>query len=80
MTETEIGRLAFREESGWWNAYWVPGRDSMTSAVQLGSIRMSVAHGRARELFMKAMTEALSAVVKDTIGHAAELTWNAERE
>ena len=39
--ETEIGRLAFREEGAFWVAYFA-GPGTMDQAVVLGSIRMNV--------------------------------------
>jgi hypothetical protein len=38
----ELGRLAFRQEGEWWNAYWSRDQHSMVDAVHLGSLRMTL--------------------------------------
>jgi len=37
---TQIGRLAFRQEGEWWNAYYAL-TDTMEGAIPLGSIRLT---------------------------------------
>ena len=71
--KVEVGRLALRHEGQWWNAYWTRHQDSMNDAVLLGSIRMTVAHGAAKEAFVLAMTRAFDQVVHETVGQTP--TW-----
>jgi len=41
MSEQQIGRVAFRVEGKWWNAYYaMPG--TMKGAIKLASIRMTL--------------------------------------
>jgi hypothetical protein len=68
----EVGRLAFRHEGEWWNAYWSPDQHSMDKAVQLGSIRMAVVRGSLREEFIKLMRLAFEEASKDALGATPE--------
>ena len=71
--KVEVGRLAFRHEGTWWNAYWARHQDSMNEAILLGSIRRAMAHGAAKDEFVKAMTMAFDQVVHETVGQTP--TW-----
>jgi hypothetical protein len=75
-SKVEVGRLAFRVEGEFWNAYATPGRNSMEGAVQLGSIRMNLARDSlVKESFMATMQMAVSVVVRDATG--TDPTWGA---
>ena len=65
--KTEIGRLAFRHEGEWWNAYWTPDQHSMKRALLLGSVRMSAVmlSAPAKETFMAAMQSVFDGIVHD---------------
>lgn len=65
----EVGRLAFRVEGEFWNAYWAPSQASMEGAIQLGSLRMSAAKVPARkDQFMDLMRAAFSDLAQDATG------------
>jgi hypothetical protein len=68
----EVGRLALRHEGTWWNAYWAKHQDSMNDAVLLGSIRMSLAHGAAKDAFVGTMTLAFDQIVHEVVGQTPE--------
>jgi hypothetical protein len=69
----EVGRIAFRVEGDWWNAYWTPRQDSMNEAVHLGSVRMSLAVAPdVKASFMEAMKQAFAVATKDALGVAPE--------
>jgi hypothetical protein len=71
----DVGRIAFRVEGEWWNAYWAPRQDSMEGAVSLGSVRMNLASDpTVKASFMEAMKQAFVFAVKDAVGIAP--TWN----
>jgi hypothetical protein len=71
MHKLPVGRLAFRVEGDWWNAYWAPRQDSMRDAVHLGSIRMSLGGDPAvKASFMDTMRLAFTRVVKESLGVA----------
>lgn len=69
MTDTpnglrQIGRLAFRREGEWWNAYYaLPG--TMEGALPLGSIRLAVVTADAGH--KQAFMDLMRAVVGDII-------------
>jgi hypothetical protein len=67
------GRLALREEGGFWNAYYaVP--NTMQDAILLGSIRMRfVEDPRRKQEFMDLMMEAVSDIFEEATG--AQLEW-----
>lgn len=69
----ELGRLAFREEGEFWNAYWARRQDSMEDAILLGSIRMNLAKGGAREGFLTLMQAAFDVIAADVTGQTP--TW-----
>lgn len=74
----KIGRLAFREEGQFWNAYWAREQTSMKDAILLGSIRLHLAcHEEVKKSFMKAMKAALGAACKDATGQTP--TWSTPR-
>ena len=65
---TELGRLALRQEGKWWNAYWAPHQYDMDKAVFLGSIRLRLATGEAKQAFLDAMRKAFDNACKDVTG------------
>jgi hypothetical protein len=72
----EVGRLAFRHEGEFWNAYWSPSQSSMDGAIHLGSLRMNIARVPAlKEAFMSLMRGAFEEGVKDSIGAEVVTTW-----
>ena len=71
---SEIGRLALRHEGNWWNAYWARSQHSMEGAVLLGSIRIHLATGAAKQQFMVAMQEAFNNACQDVTGEMP--TWS----
>lgn len=71
---SEVGRLAFRHEGAFWNAYWAHDQDSMDKAVLMGSIRMNTVRGRVREDFLVLMQAAFSNMVEDVTGQTP--TWS----
>jgi hypothetical protein len=71
---TDIGRLAFRHEGEFWNAYWAPNLNNMDGILLIGSIRMATVNGMVREDFMTLMTNAFDVIVKDSLGKTP--TWN----
>jgi hypothetical protein len=72
QTKADIGRLAFRVEGKWWNAYWAPYQDSMKDAQQLGSILMALVEGTAaapiKDSFMATMRMSFARVIYDVTG------------
>lgn len=75
--KVEVGRLALRHEGEWWNAYWARSLHSMDGAVLMGSIRMSLAHGAAKDAFVSTMTLAFDQIVHEIVGQSP--TWSAPR-
>jgi hypothetical protein len=73
----EIGRLAFRQEGGMWNAYWAPNQNNMDKALLIGSIRLSTVEGKIREDFMDLMKASFDNIVKDRLGRKP--TWSKPR-
>jgi hypothetical protein len=73
----EIGRLAFRQEGAFWNAFWAPNQHNMDKALLIGSIRLSVVEGRIREDFMDLMKASFDNIVKDKMGRKP--TWGAPK-
>jgi hypothetical protein len=70
---TEVGRLCFRHEGEWWNAYWSPDQHSMDRALLIGSIRMTTTMDKeVREQFKALMRAAFSAVAEDVIGQTPD--------
>lgn len=72
-TNTEVGRLAFREEGTMWNAYWAMP-DTMVNAIWLGSIAMKgiVNNTRRKEAFMDLMQDLATEVLEDITGEKVE--------
>jgi hypothetical protein len=69
----DVGRIAFRVEGQWWNAYWAPGQDSMDGAIHLGSVRASLALApTVKASFMETMKQAFAVVTKEALGVSAE--------
>jgi len=65
--KVNVGRIAFRHEGEFWNAYWAPQMYSMEGAVLLATIRMNLVDGSSvmRDQFMMLAKAAFSVVVKD---------------
>ena len=76
----EVGRLAFRQEGEWWNAYWSPDQHSMKRAILLGSIRMGAAmlSVPAKEGLMAAMQAAFDGIVHDLLNQTP--SWSEPHE
>lgn len=72
--QLKIGRLAFRQEGNWWNAYYALRQDSLDGAVQLGSLAMTVAatNPKAKQAFMDTMRIVVSGVIEDATGISPE--------
>lgn len=67
---TQVGRIAFREEGDYWNAYFA-AQDSMQDAVLLGSLRMNAAHvPELKQQFIDLMKAVFSQACRETIGRA----------
>lgn len=66
--DQQLGRLAMREEGGFWSAYYaMPG--SMEGAVLLGTIRMRfVARPERKVEFMAMMREAVGDILEGITG------------
>lgn len=61
-----IGRLALREEVGFWRAYYAKP-DTMEGAVFLGSIRMTlVKDPKIKEAFMQLMKDCVTLALLET--------------
>ena len=65
----QIGRLAFRIEGDYWNAYYAMS-DTMDGAVQLGSIRMAAVsyNPRRKQAFMDIMRDIVADILEEKIG------------
>lgn len=69
MTKKIFGRLAFRKENGYWNAYLAPV-DTMEGATLLGSIAMALIVDNLElelqfvDLMQKGLEKELSGVLK----------------
>lgn len=65
----QVGRLAMRQEGGYWNAYYAMP-DSMGDSLLLGSISMAAVSGNeARRLaFMGMMRDAVSDLIEGATG------------
>lgn len=61
MKKKSVGRLAFRAEGEWWNAYYAQ-EHTMDNAIFLGSIRMSIVrkNGDIKDAFFNLMQQAVS--------------------
>lgn len=76
--QVELGRLAFRVEGNFWNAYWAEKQNSMENAVLLGSIRMvHVQRLDRKNQFMELMRDVFSDLVEEKMG--ARPSWDGER-
>ena len=69
----EMGRLAFREEGEYWNAYFAR-QETMDDAILIGSIRMSVAlrHRDIKKQFMNLMLATFDEVCQEVVGRKPE--------
>lgn len=68
MSNTQIGRLAMREEGDDWVAYYAMP-DTMVGALRLGSIRMAIATDeKHKQAFMALMREAVGDIVEEMCG------------
>lgn len=69
----QVGRLAMRREGKWWVAYYAMP-DTMSGALPLGRIRMTLIEGdsarnqRNKTGFMDLMREAVSDILEDATG------------
>jgi len=73
--KAEIGRLAFRVEGQFWNAYWTPQQDNMSGALLLASIRMTVVEDETlKNQFMELAKAGFGTIVRDVSGQT--LRWN----
>jgi hypothetical protein len=65
----KIGRLAFREEGGNWNAYFAKP-DDMAGAIYLGSIRMAFVtdNPERKQQFMTLMQQAVGDMMQGALG------------
>lgn len=75
MTEQprKVGRLAMRHEGNDWNAYYAL-TDTMEGAIPLGSIKMRfVQTQERRDAFLNFMREAVTDLIKETMG--VDATW-----
>lgn len=65
----QIGRVAFRHEGEYWNAYYAMN-DTMDGALHLGSIRMAVIENSetAKSHFMQAMREVVADIIEKQTG------------
>lgn len=70
----QIGRLAFRHEGEWWNAYYALP-DSMDKAIHVASIRIGSVQADAilKNAFMDTMKIMVSNFIKDQSG--LDPTW-----
>jgi hypothetical protein len=69
----QVGRLAFRVEGEFWNAYYARA-DSMKDAMLLGSLHMRLASLEpSKRQFMALMQSAFTVLFKDATG--ATLAW-----
>jgi hypothetical protein len=68
MPNHEIGRLAFRVEGEFWNAYYALP-DTMKGSLLLGSLHMKIAVNPARKkLFMHLMQLAMGDLIRELTG------------
>ncbi len=71
-TNAGVGRLAFRKEGKYVNAYWAPHMTSMQDSILLGSIRESVcvggSDGDVFKSFMALMKKAFEEVALQNTG------------
>jgi len=66
---TQIGRLAMRQESGYWNAYYAH-KHHMKDAVLIGSIRMAavMSNKERKKAFMDMMRDIVSDIIESETG------------
>lgn len=74
----EIGRLAFRQEGKWWNAYYALP-NTMADALHLGSIAMPAVtnNPERKRAFMDLMRDVVADIIQDSTG--VRPGWNGER-
>ncbi len=65
----KTGRIAFRQEGEFWNAYWAE-TSTMNDAIHIGSIRMSIVIGNddARQAFIDLVTKNVGEILEDMFG------------
>ena len=75
----KVGRVGFREEGDFWNAYWMPKQDSAEGAILLGSLRLSLVKPRdpIYRGFMALMQDASGRLIEEVAGEAP--TWGKPR-
>ena len=67
----QIGRVAYRAEGDFWNAYWSEPTD-MKEAILLGSIKLNLTQDEAiKSGFMELIRSAVDNVIRNTIPGAA---------
>jgi len=75
--EQKAGRLAFRQEGEYWNAYFAEP-NTMHGALHLGSIRIRFVspgmknHEEIKAAFMNVMMDAMGAMLENVVG---PVTW-----
>lgn len=69
MNQTQVGRLAFRQEGGNWVAYYAE-TERMDDAVFLGSIRMGAVmkSPERKAAFMDLMRDIVSEIIEEEVG------------
>lgn len=68
MSLVPMGRLAFREEGKFWNAYYAQP-NTMENAIFIGSIQLRFVHDKKRKkLFMRLMRDAVSDIIEEVSG------------
>ncbi len=67
--EEQVGRLAMRQEGGFWVAYYAQ-TDSMKDAIDLGRVKMDVVYRNAerKEAFMSLMADYVNDIIEEAIG------------
>lgn len=74
----EVGRIAFRVEGKWWNAYYALP-DTLKGSIHLGSILMSVVQNpEAKEAFISAMRHGIGGTMEELLG--TETSWKPPRD
>lgn len=73
----EVGRLALREQDGWWVAYYAM-KDTMEGAIELARIKMQLVLDKdSKRQYMDAMRDILGRSLADIVG--AKPDWSATR-
>ena len=77
MSKHVIGRLAFRVEGTFWNAYYAKA-STMDDAILLGSIRLSIvtSSDERRQAFIDVIQDGMADELRDIAG--SDLDWDIE--